>query len=624
MKHVMVLLLVVGMMVGGTIGHGRTLRCLDLTHSMAGGWEAALTGPPVQGLRPSSSPGDTMGWTYYDYQHNGTCSKQLVMDDQDGVMFSWMCSTDPAQASRHVHYNYWKADSGFRWPGNPPPGGVQIDAQLRAGYTTCDVLSDGRAVVAFHEQVSSVPNSFYVVVGVELGVGLGIFDVTAVDTFTWVPTQTDSCPWWPHVAVDQNDNIHVVAMNNAGAGIPAGLHYSRSTDQGWTWEPWFTMDTTIQDVAYDCVASDMSNKVGICCTAHREGIDPENISQWSNDVYYWESNNGGSTWDLQKYNVTQWAEDDSMRCYDDCVLIYDRNDEPHFAFTAYKADGDTLIYSWYSMIIHSDFERNKSRVSGWGWPPDSLNGWWFTTADPGAWRVPADRPSLAVDDENNLYCIWVACKDEDMSAGGYPNGEIYVAASKPGAGSGPGAVWGCDGIPDSVWNLTMSETPGAMPGECDDDDYPSVAADVRDGKLRIFYVNDKDAGGIAQEEGTATNNPVIYLVVDAPEGPSGIAEDPGSTREHFTTMLCPPYPNPVASTCGIDYSIASEGSCELTVYDVSGRLVKVLFTGPAEPGRHQAVWDGCDRAGRPVAGGIYFVRLKTASSQASAKVVVLR
>ena len=53
----------------------------------------------------------------------------------------------------------------------------------------------GQAFVAFHEQVSAVQNSFYPVVGVELEACLGIFDVTADVTFTWLPTEADGCPW---------------------------------------------------------------------------------------------------------------------------------------------------------------------------------------------------------------------------------------------------------------------------------------------------------------------------------------------------------------------------------------------------------------------------------------------
>jgi hypothetical protein len=582
--------------------------------------DGVSAGSGIHGVCPASSPGDTMGWTYYDYQHSGSTGRQIVHVSEGDFIFSWMCATDVALANRHIYYNYWKADSGFRWPGNPTPGGIQVDQQLKSGYTTCDVLSDGRAVVAFHERVDANPNAYYTVVAVELASGLGVFDVTAVDTFTWAPTNIDSCPIWPKVAVDIYDNIHVLTMNN---GFPEsmGVFYSRSTDGGWTWEPWFTLDTTLRDLSYVVQTSRSTGKVGIAYTAYREGMDPEYISQMSNDVYYWESQDGGATWPLQKQNITQWAEDDSLRCYTDCDLIYDNNDDPHFVFMVYKAEGDSAFYPYYSMILHSDIEGYKSRVSGWGWPPDSMNGWWFSSYDPGAWRFPADRPSLGVDDSNSLHCIWVGCKDEDMSAGGFHNGDIYASAS--GSGYGPGGVWGCDHEPDSVWNLTNSETPGGIPGECDDDDYPSLAEEVYDNTLHIFYVNDKDAGGIPQEEGTATDCPVIYLRHVAPrmDGIAEHADEPGLPQAMLGVMV---YPNPLHSECMMRYHLPHPSRVQVAVYDVCGRLVSVLFDGDVAAGIHHTAWDGRDGVGSRVGAGIYFCRLVAGSGSVSQKIVVAR
>jgi hypothetical protein len=340
-KYVFVSILCALIVVATSAG-ATTLRTADRIFPTISGHEARI-GSGVRGALPSSSPGDTMGWSYYDYQHNGSIGKMINHVGDGNLIFSWMCATEVSLANRHVYYNYWKADSGFRWPGNPSPGGVQVDQQLKSGYTTCDVLSDGRAVIAFHERVDPNPNAYYTAVAVELAAGLGVFDVTAVDTFTWAPTNIDSCPIWPHIAVDMNDNIHVTAMNNATAGFQ-WIDYSRSTDQGWTWEPWFTMDTSLMDVAYMTQTSRVSGKVGIAYPAFREGMNPDYISQMSNDIYYWESNNGGATWDLQRYNLTQWAEDDTLRCYDDVDLIYDNDDNAHFVFTVYKAEGDSAYY----------------------------------------------------------------------------------------------------------------------------------------------------------------------------------------------------------------------------------------------------------------------------------------
>jgi hypothetical protein len=483
------------------------------------------SGNAVYGNRPSGSPGDTIGWTYYDVQHSGTVGKQISSHESGDVQFSWMCATNSNLNARHIHYNYWVADSGFRWPGNPPPGGIQVDYQLTAGFTTCDQLSDGRAVIAFHERVD--PSAYYTAVAVEIAPGLGVFDVAAVDTFTWEPANIDSTPLWPQVAVDKDDNIHVISMNHTPfPGDHMFIAYSRSTDNGWTWEPWFILDTLVYNPSYTVQTSRLSPKVGIVYTAPREGIDPKYMGQWANDLYYWESEDGGASWVLQRHNVTQWAEDDSFRCYADGELIYDSDDFAHFAFTVYKAAGDSGVYSWYSMVLHSDIDGSMHRLSGRGWPPDSFNGWWFMENHPGALRMPADRPNFSVTDNNDLLCIFVGNTDEDISLEGWPNGEVYIVQSTDG-----GLIWGWEGIGDSVWNVTQSPTPGAIPGLCDDDDYPCIAevSPAADGSLslaRIMFVNDKNAGSIG--ESTVTNNPLMFTIQEV-----GTSLDIGCEFNHF-------------------------------------------------------------------------------------------
>jgi flagellar hook assembly protein FlgD len=61
------------------------------------------------------------------------------------------------------------------------------------------------------------------------------------------------------------------------------------------------------------------------------------------------------------------------------------------------------------------------------------------------------------------------------------------------------------------------------------------------------------------------------------------------------------------------------------VYDVAGRVVRRLFGDRTlEAGRHTLGWDGRDDAGRPVAAGVYYLRLTAPGGDATRKVVVVR
>ena len=72
------------------------------------------------------------------------------------------------------------------------------------------------------------------------------------------------------------------------------------------------------------------------------------------------------------------------------------------------------------------------------------------------------------------------------------------------------------------------------------------------------------------------------------------------------------YPNPFNPRTRISYTVpAAEVTVRLDVYDVAGRLVRVLVNGVQEPGVHQVEWDGADASGVPVASGVYLYRLQT-------------
>ncbi len=68
-------------------------------------------------------------------------------------------------------------------------------------------------------------------------------------------------------------------------------------------------------------------------------------------------------------------------------------------------------------------------------------------------------------------------------------------------------------------------------------------------------------------------------------------------------------PNPFNPSTTISYELKASGQVDLQVFDVAGRLVRTLFRGSEEAGRHEKVWLGRDRAGRTVAAGVYFYRL---------------
>lgn len=83
-------------------------------------------------------------------------------------------------------------------------------------------------------------------------------------------------------------------------------------------------------------------------------------------------------------------------------------------------------------------------------------------------------------------------------------------------------------------------------------------------------------------------------------------------------------PNPFTSMSTIRYSLTNDAQTRLAIYDMSGRLVKVLVDGPNTSGEHQINWDGTDSANNRVSAGVYVYTLSSGNNNTSKRLVVAR
>ena len=82
--------------------------------------------------------------------------------------------------------------------------------------------------------------------------------------------------------------------------------------------------------------------------------------------------------------------------------------------------------------------------------------------------------------------------------------------------------------------------------------------------------------------------------------------------------------NPFRGSARFDVFLPMAGRAELRIHDTSGRLVRSLEAGWSSAGPLSMDWDGTDERGRPVASGVYLVRLVATEEAAVAKCVLLR
>jgi len=91
----------------------------------------------------------------------------------------------------------------------------------------------------------------------------------------------------------------------------------------------------------------------------------------------------------------------------------------------------------------------------------------------------------------------------------------------------------------------------------------------------------------------------------------------------FTFVNAPNPFNPVGGTW-ISLAPPAGGQVRLSVYDVTGRLVRTLYDGKTPENGLRVMWDGRDNDGKEVGSGVYFCRAKFGQVGVSRKMTLIR
>ena len=107
----------------------------------------------------------------------------------------------------------------------------------------------------------------------------------------------------------------------------------------------------------------------------------------------------------------------------------------------------------------------------------------------------------------------------------------------------------------------------------------------------------------------ASDHDGLVLFVKTP--PTNVASEPLSV---FSYQLAQNYPNPFSSgaenlSTAISFQLSVNGQVTLSIYSITGQLVRELINGEMVAGQHAINWDGRDHVGTAVAAGLYLYRL---------------
>ncbi|MCD4689877.1 right-handed parallel beta-helix repeat-containing protein [bacterium] len=97
--------------------------------------------------------------------------------------------------------------------------------------------------------------------------------------------------------------------------------------------------------------------------------------------------------------------------------------------------------------------------------------------------------------------------------------------------------------------------------------------------------------------------------------------DEGAPEKAFVTHN---FPNPFNPSTAIRYAIKQPGPVALTIYDLSGRVVRSLVSEEQGAGTYTVVWQGRDDQGRQLGSGVYFYKLDGPGVSERRKMVMLK
>ena len=575
-----------------------------------------------------------VGATWLDLQHNSTIGKMISRDDQGGAYFAWVLVRN--NNGHEVWINQCNDHEGdLRTQLNE--NGGRWDSGNGAGFVSIDLIRAFDTVL---------PVGFYFGECPLMQVGGGIGFPPLEIRFPLPDTIETSL--WSKGTIDRLQRAHVVAATLSDDGLFFNnlLLWKAEAEDDFL-EEWVVGDPVVVDqttILGHCIkASRHSDRVALAWHHNIAGCPyPEEwervIGAWQrhNDIFIVESENGDE-WNLDEpFNITRtvppdpdldppYNYGDTLRAWSDIDLIYS-DDILHAVFSS----------CGFWMNLNDEHRSPMERISAresfiWHWDSESdtltlvAGGWYEHEGYPSVGHCNVSRPSLGLDDDGTMYCVFRQVTGDDIAENGYCNAEIMLSMSTDN-----GITW------SEAVNLTGTESPGAGAGECLNENYPSLAERVDD-NLHLFYLLDSDAGSSLYDEGRVTESLMIYqrvLLDELPDvgnlelpregfqyhnrpGNVSVREKADLTVKQFSIDEI--YPNPFNSRTRITYSLSKSSSIHLTIYNLQGRLIAGLVDEKLTAGNHIVSWDAA-----AAASGLYLVRMEIAGSCIVRKAILMK
>jgi len=156
------------------------------------------------------------------------------------------------------------------------------------------------------------------------------------------------------------------------------------------------------------------------------------------------------------------------------------------------------------------------------------------------------------------------------------------------------------------WNNKPKINISNMPGN-DIHPYATVIND----SVVIFWINIIDE-----------NNSQIWWSKSLFDPYTNIEDEVINQASKFT--LHQNYPNPFNPITTIPFYLDNSEYITISIYDISGRRIKTIFSGKLQSGHYKEVWDGTNDNGIAVSSGLYYCLMSLNYAKVSRKMVLLK
>jgi hypothetical protein len=406
----------------------------------------------------STGPGDSIGFTRYDFLSNGSSTRNLISYGNGVIAVGRLGAVIPGHSDRGTFYTC-SDDDGATWPSL-----TKIES-IRTGWGTIAQIADanGTCVALSHDAAATQLQGY-----------------TDADRCAnlWAGGTTSITGLWPRVGVGSGFDIHAIYGD---ANPPANIYYAHSPDAGVTWD---NFNVGIFTLPGNVVAADAWN-----LAAQGTNVAAVSAGQGTGDVILATSTDAGSTWseqyiyDIDNSNLTEQDVPDGA-----CAVAFDPAGNIHVMWSTFYTPGDGLTYYSIDAGIYHWSEATGVQEVIMPLPDTTIVP--PTTGREGNY---ATAPSMGFDADGNIFVVYSEfINQKDINLNYYEH--VFAAASSDGG---------------ATWTAGIDVTPGFG----FDGAFPSLAENVGD-NLEIVYWSDNLAGNTIRGAHAEQDVSIMYIEVD--------------------------------------------------------------------------------------------------------------